>query len=73
MTLTAFKGIIELLKKQQLRTDMAMALKIDLVEFADPLYQAIDVLIEQMYGKSGHDWFTWFCYDNDFGRRHQSR
>jgi hypothetical protein len=73
MTLAAFKEIVELLKKQQLRTDMSMTLKIDLIEFADPLYQAIDVLIEQIYGKEGHGWFTWFCYDNDFGSRDWSQ
>lgn len=73
MTLASFKTIIELLQKQQVRTDMALALKIDILEFSDPIYQVVDILIEEIYGRAGHDWFSWFCYDNDFGRRDWSR
>ena len=73
MTLASFKEIIELLKKQQFRTDMAMNLRIDIIEFSDPIYQVVDILIEEIYGKNGHDWFSWFCYDNDFGRRDWSQ
>ena len=69
MNLENFQSIIDLLKEQQRRTDLATALRIDLVEFADPMFQIVDILIREVYGDDGYDWFTWFCYDNEFGDR----
>jgi hypothetical protein len=42
---------------------------VDLIEFVDPYHGIIFVLFETIYGEKGLDWFTWFCYENDFGQK----
>lgn len=57
------------MQEQQRRTDLALSIGIDIIEFTEPVYKIIDVLIEETYGKEGSGWFFWFCYDSDYGRR----
>lgn len=40
---------------------------VDLVSFTDPYEQIISLLIKEIYGESGYDWFSWFCWENNFG------
>jgi hypothetical protein len=28
------------------------------------------VLIKEIYGEKGLDWFSWFCYESEFGQKH---
>jgi hypothetical protein len=42
---------------------------VDLIEFADPYHSIISTLLKSIYGEKGLDWFSWFCYENDFGQR----
>lgn len=73
MQLETFKTIIKFLKEQQRRSDISYSVKIDVVEFTDPLYQIIDLLVKEIYGPEGYSWFTWFCYDSNFGGRDWSK
>lgn len=41
---------------------------VNLIEFVDPYHQLISILIEEIYGKEGYDWWSWFCYDNEYGQ-----
>lgn len=43
--------------------------KVDLIEFVDPYNAIISTLIKSIYGEKGLDWFSWFCYENDFGQK----
>lgn len=63
-----FEKVVTLLKEQSDREGQALELDIDLLEFNDKYNQIIDVLIRNVYGDEGWEWFGWFCYENDFGR-----
>lgn len=43
-------------------------LKVDLIEFVDPYHAIISTLIKTIYGVNGLDWFSWFCYERNFGQ-----
>jgi hypothetical protein len=69
MEYSKFAEIILRLKSQQSKSDSAYKLKIDLIDFNDDLNRIIDLLIKEVYGEEGYDWFTWFCYESDFGEK----
>lgn len=69
MTLEKFT---ELINSLQTESDIISDLyknKVDLIEFVDPYHSIITLLITEIYGEEGHDWFSWFCYENDFGKK----
>jgi hypothetical protein len=41
---------------------------VNLIEFVDPYHTMISELIKEVYGEEGYDWWTWFCYENNFGQ-----
>jgi hypothetical protein len=41
---------------------------IDLTNFVDPYHTIITELIKEVYGDEGYDWWSWFCYENDYGQ-----
>ena len=41
---------------------------VDLFDFLDPYHEIISTLIKEVYGEEGYDWWSWFCYENDFGQ-----
>ena len=43
--------------------------KVDLIEFADSYHSIISTLVKSIYGEKGLDWFSWFCYESDFGHK----
>ena len=69
MTFNRFSQIIERLKNNSNNINKAYDLKIDLIDFNDDLSRIIDDLIKEIYGDVGYDWFSWFCLENDFGRK----
>jgi hypothetical protein len=69
MKLETLTKVIETLKNQSEVTNQLYKLNVDLVEFADPYESVITILIKEIYGEEGYDWFSWFCYENDFGRK----
>ena len=65
MTYKNFSEIIKRFEKQRKMIRDASRLKIDLIEFATDLYNIIDLLLVEVYGKDGKGWFDWFCYERD--------
>lgn len=41
---------------------------VDLINFLDPYHKVISTLIKEVYGEEGYKWWSWFCYENDFGQ-----
>ena len=69
MTLEKFTEIIDSLKKTSEDLNKLYKLNVDLVEFVEPYETIISRLIKEIYGDEGYDWFSWFCYDRDFGEK----
>jgi hypothetical protein len=67
MKYSEFSCIIETLQKQSDLVGELYLKKVDLLEFADPYDIIIRILLTDIYTAEGYDWFTWFCYENDFG------
>jgi len=42
------------------------------IEFVDRYHEIISTLIKEIYGEEGYDWYSWFCYENDYGRKEWS-
>ena len=68
MNLETFTRIIETLQRESETIGDLYQKKVDLIEFVDPYHSVITLLITEIYGEEGHDWFSWFCYENDFGK-----
>jgi len=69
MTYETFLKIILGLQKQDRIISDLYKHKVDLIDFIDPYHAIITILIEEVYGEEGRDWFFWFCYENDFGQK----
>jgi len=69
MTLEKFTEVIDSLKKTGEDLNKLYKLNVDLVEFVEPYETIISRLIKEIYGDEGYDWFSWFCYDRDFGEK----
>jgi hypothetical protein len=69
MTYETFSDIIKTLQETDRTLDELYARKVDLLDFVDPYHKIINILIKEVYGKEGADWFSWFCYENDFGKK----
>lgn len=62
------KMTLQLQKQDQVVSDL-YKLKVDLIDFMDPYHAIIGELLTEIYGKDGYDWFSWFCYESDYGKR----
>lgn len=62
------KVITELQKQDQVVSDL-YKLKVDLIDFMDPYHSIINTLLKEIYGEVGYDWFSWFCYESDYGQK----
>ena len=69
MELSTFTVIINTLKKQNDDMRTLNSLNVDLINFADSYECVITTLFTEIYGLEGYDWFSWFCYENDFGKK----
>lgn len=69
MTYENFLKVLLELQKQSRILDTLYKANVDLVNFVDPYYGILQTLIEEIYGEEGHDWFSWYCFDNDFGTK----
>lgn len=67
MTLAEFSVIVRTLKKQHEVQQKLYRLRVDLITFVDPYECVITTLFTEIYGLEGYDWFSWFCYENNFG------
>ena len=69
MTYETFLKITLELQRQERIVDDLYKNKIDLLEFIDPYHGLIHLLIKEIYGEEGVDWWSWFCYENDYGEK----
>jgi hypothetical protein len=69
MKFETFEKIIKSFQEQQRRSDGAMKLGIDLIDYSSSFYEITDLFIREEYGNEGHEWFIWFCYDSEYGNR----
>jgi hypothetical protein len=69
MTYKTFLEVTLQLQKQERVIDNLYKNNVDLNEFVDPYHKIVTILIEEIYGKEGLDWWSWFCYENDFGQK----
>ena len=69
MTLEKFTEIINILQEESNKITNLYRMKVDLIDFADPYHSVISILIKEIYGEEGYDWFSWFCYERDFGAK----
>jgi hypothetical protein len=69
MTYKKFKEIVNAMKAQDAVVHGLYKTKIDLLDFVDPYHNLIANLLTEIYGPAGYDWLSWFCYENDFGKR----
>jgi hypothetical protein len=63
-----FSKIVDLLHEESKRVSLIYDEGLDLINFLDPYYQIVHILIQEIYGKEGLDNFQWFCYENKFGQ-----
>jgi hypothetical protein len=69
MTYERFLKITMQLKQQDELLSELYTKQIDLVDFVDPYNAVITELIKEVYGDEGYDWWSWFCYENEYGSR----
>ncbi len=69
MKLEDFQELVNELKFVTNRDDSLLSNGIDLLNFSDNYHKIITMLIKEVYGEDGNDWFGWFCYENDFGEK----
>jgi hypothetical protein len=69
MKFETFQEVISLLQEEQKATQGIYKNGIDLINFVDQYHGIIKILITEIYGESGYDWFSWFCHENDFGTK----
>lgn len=69
MTYENFLKVTLQLQKQSRVIDDLYKNNVNLIEFVDPYHQITSILIKEIYGEEGYDWFSWFCYENDFGQK----
>lgn len=69
MTYERFLKITLRLQKQDKIVGNLYDHKVDLLEFVDPYHQIITELIKEVYGDGGYDWWSWFCYENNYGTK----
>ena len=69
MTYERFLKIITEIEKQDKLVSALYDLKVDLIDWTDPYSSIIGELIKEIYGEEGYDWFSWFCYERDFGSK----
>lgn len=68
MTYERFLKVVSGLQKEDRVIKQAYDIGVDMINFVDPYHSIIHELIAEVYGEQGLDWFTWFCWENDFGQ-----
>jgi len=68
MTYSTFLNVIQQLQKQDHVLQKLYKYNINLLDLVDPYHSIISDLIKEIYGEEGYDWFSWFCYENNYGK-----
>jgi hypothetical protein len=67
-----YEKFLKVILRQQVLDEQikeAYKLKIDLIEFIDRYNEIISILIKEIYGEGGYEWYSWFCYENEYGHK----
>jgi hypothetical protein len=73
MTYERFLKINLTLQKQERLLSKLYKQKVDLLDLVDPYQEVIGELIKEVYGEEGWDWWSWFCYEADYGQKDFSK
>lgn len=73
MTYESFLKVLLTLEKQNNTINQLNILNVNLIDFVEPYYNVIFELIKTIYGEEGYEWFSWYCYENDFGTKDWSK
>lgn len=68
MTREKLEKLVNKLKNLSDRNKELYKLDIDLVNFEDPFYSVIELLLKEIFNEEQMGWFDWFCFENDYGR-----
>jgi hypothetical protein len=60
-------------RKMEEQVAKAYDLKINLMDFVDDYHLITKTLLTEIYGEQGYDWYTWFCYENEYGEKDWSK
>lgn len=69
MTYERFLKITLGLQAESDRSDKLYKLGVDLIDYVDPYHKIINELMREVYGEEGYEWWSWFCWESDFGRK----
>ena len=64
-----FLKIILGVKRESEKLDKIYKLGIELYDLVDPYHAIIDELIKEVYGDDGFEWWSWFCWESEFGQK----
>ena len=73
MTYVDFLAVGLRLQRQDMVRSELMKLGVDVLDLCEPYDEIIHTLIKEVYGEKGADWFSWFCYESDFGTKDWSK
>lgn len=69
MTYERFLKITLGLQAESERSDKLYRLGVSLIDYVDPYHKIINELVKEVYGEEGYEWWSWFCWESDFGRK----
>lgn len=73
MEYSTFSQIVLRLKAHDEKIQKLYKMGVDLIDFNDELQIIINLLIVEVYGQDGADWFSWFCYESEYGEKDWSK
>lgn len=68
-----FLKVIMTQRKLEQQVHKAYKLKIDLMDFVDEYNVINKILLTEIYGEQGYDWYSWFCWESDYGEKDWSK
>jgi hypothetical protein len=60
-----FKKLIETIEHIKKRTSSIYDLGLDLINFEDEYFKIVNILMDSVFEKEGHDWIDWYLYERD--------
>ena len=69
MTYERFLKITLGVKDESEKLDTLYKLGVELYDIADPYHVIINELVKEVQGDEGFDWWSWFCWESDFGQK----
>jgi hypothetical protein len=64
-----FLKVVMTQRKMEEQVSKAYEIKINLIDFVEDYHLITKTLLTEIYGEQGYDWYTWFCYENEYGEK----